>query len=113
MQYASLSADWRARSSQKTDYEDSARNNIFRLRAFLTGHFGELNLLTVRQGAMAFAYDRTEMNEQVLPLFTLDETVTLTAVEPLHGSCLYVRHCLYYLKNKYAALGGAGKHHKS
>lgn len=67
----------------------SERDDVVRLRAFVTGHFDELHALPFFQGAMAFADDRTEMDEQVLTALALDETVAFATVEPLHGSGLF------------------------
>ena len=67
----------------------SERDDVVRLRAFVTGHFDELHALPFFQGAMAFANDRTEMNEQVFAALALDETVAFATVEPLHGSGLF------------------------
>jgi len=51
--------------ASKLTIETLAWDDVFRLRAFITGRFSEFNPLTVFQGAMAFTDDRTEMNEQV------------------------------------------------
>ena len=67
----------------------SERDDVVRLRAFVTGHFDELHALPFFQGAMAFTDDRTEMHEQVFTTLALDESVTFTTVEPFNGSGLF------------------------
>ena len=66
------------------------RYDVFRLRTLLTLGYRKLDLLTFIEGAVALAGigDGTEVDEQIGTVLTLDKTVSLGIVEPLHGSRL-------------------------
>lgn len=61
------------------------------------GTFGALDLheahpLTFFQGPKSGALDGTEMNEQIRTVIPLDEAISLTFIEPFHGSLLNLTH---------------------
>lgn len=62
------------------------RDDVFRLRTFLSlGHFHR-NLLTFFQGLESFHLYCSVMYEYILTAFALDETESLVIIEPLDGS---------------------------
>ena len=70
------------------------------LAAAAIGNEIELDLLAFAQHAKAGALDRADMHEGIAAaIIGLDETKTLLAVEPLHGSR---RHGRPFLKRRYA-----------
>src|SRR4029079_18254201 len=63
----------------------SRRLDVRRLLALRPVHDVELNLLTLREGAVAVADDRREVNEDVIALWGRDEAVALLVPAPLDG----------------------------
>jgi hypothetical protein len=68
--------------------EGLKRLYILRLGSLLARDLFELYALAFDQGAMTFADDRPEMNEQIFAFLSLDETITFGVIEPLDGSRL-------------------------
>jgi hypothetical protein len=62
------------------------RNDVRRLQALLALHDLELDLLTLGQRLVAVGLDRTEVDEDVLALSALDESVALLVRKPLDGA---------------------------
>src|SRR5438552_7209798 len=63
----------------------SRRLDVGCLLALRPVHDVELNLLTLREGAVAVADDRREVNEDVIALRGRDEAIALLVAEPLDG----------------------------
>src|SRR5262249_42149540 len=62
------------------------RDDVRRLQALLALHDLEFDSLALGQRLVPVHRDRREVNEHVLPLLPLDESVALLVREPLHGA---------------------------
>jgi hypothetical protein len=70
---------------------------VLRLQAFFALHDCEFNALTFIQITVSISYDGIVMNEQILAVFTFNETVAFATIEPLYGALLFFRHDLELL----------------
>jgi len=68
--------------------------DVLRLEALRTLTDLELNKLTLVQRLIAIHLDGGEVNEDVFPRLTLDETISLRCVEPLHHTLFSSQRCL-------------------
>jgi hypothetical protein len=86
----SLAIDYRIkRKPEITFYFVKSKDyHILRLGTLLTLHLGKANALSFFQGLETLTLNRTEMNEQITSVFTLNEAESLAFVEPFNGSLL-------------------------
>ena len=84
-----------------SEREALERNDVRRLQALLALHDLELDLLTLGQRLVAVGLDRAEVDEDVLTLVALDESVALLVREPLHGALS--QHILLHYKKRTTA----------
>src|SRR4029078_4721740 len=77
-------APFRGPLNKGSEREALERNDVRRLQALLALHDLELDLLTLGQRLVALGLNRAEVNEDVLALTPLDESVALLVREPLH-----------------------------
>lgn len=53
---------------------------------------GELDFLAFSKCAEPSTHDGPEVHEKIITIFTLNEAITLSFVEPLHGTSLTIGH---------------------
>jgi len=75
----------------------SDRADFGRLRAFLTLLDREFYPLAFIQVAETLSLDLGIVYEDILAVFTFNETVAFATIEPLHGTLLFIRHDLELL----------------
>jgi len=68
--------------------------DVFRLETLRTLTDLELNKLPLVQRLVAVHLDGREVNEDVFPRLTLDETIPFCCIEPLHHTLFSSQRCL-------------------
>src|SRR5262245_7187954 len=81
-----------------SEREALERNDVRRLQALLALHDLELDLLTLGQRLVPVGLNRAEVDEDVLALTPLDESVALLVRKPLHGALCQNRSSFYCQK---------------
>jgi len=72
-------------------------DHALRCEPFLSLNNVELDLLSLRKRAKAFASNGAMMDEDILSTRALDKAKAFSIVEPFYGSCLAVCHFFYPL----------------
>src|SRR5439155_24685867 len=79
-------APFRGPLHKGSETEALERHDVRRLQALLALHDFELDLLTLGQRLVALGLNRAEVDEDILALTPLDESIALLVRKPLHGA---------------------------